>query len=515
MTRNQLENRLLHPHLIGIYPVLGLLSANILEIPPSDGLRALAISLLFSTVLTAAAIRLAGSRLKGALLASLVLAAFFAYGHLYLAFEAVGWFLGRHRFLVPVMALVVGAMALWIWRLKGSLVPLTSALNITAVVLVLLPLAQIGIVQIGLWQAPDSSANPSRLATAPGEVAPDIYYILLDGYPRGDILLNTFDHDNAPLLNYLTARGFYIADCSQANYSFTMASMAATLNMTYLDNKSGTRRIEVSDSRLGDLIRDSQVEALVDELGYTTVNFDTGYRWLRWRDPDVYLSPFSETENRFLVNTGINGFELLLVRSSAALIAFDLQVSQPDNQTLNLYDMLADSPKDVQRERLQFEFDMLQEIPTAIDGPKFVYAHITVPHPPYLYDSVGNEVLNEPSDEISAYREQVIYLNGHLESILETIFAGSDPEPIIVIQSDHGALIPYTAEGIDYREKIAILNAYYLPGVEPAALYKNITPVNTFRLIFDRYFGGSFGLLEDHSFLVDEPVDLGCQTPGS
>ena len=414
-----------------------------------------------------------------------------------------------YPYLAPLYLTLFTVLTALIWRRKSGWEPINAALNVIAIILVVLPVLQILSVQFRLWKTPDTLTSSAGLVLPDEAVAPDIYYILLDGYPRGDILASTFDYDNAPLLDFLVERDFYIATCSQANYSFTMASMAATLNMTYLDNGSGSQRIELSDSRLGDLIRDSQVEALVDELGYTTVNFDTGYRWLRWRNADLYLSPFEATENRFLVNTGLNGFELLLVRSSAALLLFDLQISQPGNETLNLYEILADSPRDVQRQRLQFEFEMLREIPTSVAGPKFIYAHITVPHPPYLYDAEGKEVLKEPADEISAYREQVIYLNGHLPVIIDNILQSSDRPPVIIIQSDHGALIPYTAEGVDYREKIAILNAYYLPGAPPAPLYQTITPVNTFRIVFDRYFGGEFGLLDDHSFLIDEPVDLG------
>jgi hypothetical protein len=45
-----------------------------------------------------------------------------------------------------------------------------------------------------------------------------------------------------------------------------------------------------------------------------------------------------------------------------------------------------------------------------------------------------------------------------------------------------------------------ILNAYYLPNGGDQMLYSTITPVNTFRLIFDYYFGGDYGLIEDISY---------------
>lgn len=45
---------------------------------------------------------------------------------------------------------------------------------------------------------------------------------------------------------------------------------------------------------------------------------------------------------------------------------------------------------------------------------------------------------------------------------------------------------------------MGILNALYLPGVA-APLYDSITPVNTFRVVLDAYFGQHLPLLTDVS----------------
>ena len=39
-------------------------------------------------------------------------------------------------------------------------------------------------------------------------------------------------------------------------------------------------------------------------------------------------------------------------------------------------------------------------------------------------------------------------------------------------------------------------------------LYSKITPVNTFRLILDTYFGSDYGLLEDVSYFSKSEEDL-------
>jgi hypothetical protein len=50
-----------------------------------------------------------------------------------------------------------------------------------------------------------------------------------------------------------------------------------------------------------------------------------------------------------------------------------------------------------------------------------------------------------------------------------------------------------------------ILNAYYLPGVDPNLLYNTISPVNTFRIIFNQYFGAHYDLLPDTSYYSEFP----------
>jgi len=48
-----------------------------------------------------------------------------------------------------------------------------------------------------------------------------------------------------------------------------------------------------------------------------------------------------------------------------------------------------------------------------------------------------------------------------------------------------------------------ILNAYYLPERGKAALYESISPINTFRVILNLYFGAHLELLSDESYYSD------------
>jgi hypothetical protein len=137
--------------------------------------------------------------------------------------------------------------------------------------------------------------------------------------------------------------------------------------------------------------------------------------------------------------------------------------------------------------------DTLQKIPD-LPEKKFVYAHLFVTHQPFVFDTDGsfNPFL---SQDYADYRDQVVFANQKLLEIVRTILARSDPAPIIVIQGDHSYF-----DGI---HRVKILNAYYFPDGGEEVLYPTVTPVNTFRLIFNTYYGGEYPLLPDVSRYMD------------
>jgi hypothetical protein len=129
--------------------------------------------------------------------------------------------------------------------------------------------------------------------------------------------------------------------------------------------------------------------------------------------------------------------------------------------------------------------------------------HIIIPHFPFIftpdgqfqtdpgyYSGKGNIAINEEYKK-KGYLNQVQFDNNQLLVIIKTLLADSKTPPIIIIQGDHG---------LNGENRFVILNAYYLPGNGNALLYPQITPVNTFRVIFNTYFGSHFELLPDISY---------------
>jgi hypothetical protein len=105
-------------------------------------------------------------------------------------------------------------------------------------------------------------------------------------------------------------------------------------------------------------------------------------------------------------------------------------------------------------------------------------------------------------DYIARYRDQLAFLNKKILQAIDAILSRSPEPPIIILQGDHGsrAYADFDRPEASYlKENLAILNAYHLPGDDRKLVYPEISPVNTFRLIFKHYFGADLDLLEDRS----------------
>jgi len=483
-----------HVLLLAVYPVLALLANNITQVRLQAAGRALLVVLAGVSLLWLALTAVLRSASRAGLLCSLYSLLFFSYGHVYNLLEMQpGWAsaLGRHRVLAPIWLILAAAGSRGLLRRLKDTARFTRSLNVVAAVMATLPLAQLAWFQ---WQSLRVQEQPTNLSAEftglrlpQSQPLPDVYYIILDGYARGDVLQRAMGFDNSAFLSRLQQLGFYVAACSQSNYSQTELSLASSLNLVYLDSLIKIDPESQDRLPLRHWLRQSATRQALEHLGYTFVAFETGYLFSQFEDAGVYYSRLTQKVG------GMSGFELLLVKTSAGLLLVDSAKLLP--QFLRL-DQAA--PANQRREQILYTLDTLADVPGGVASPKFVFAHIVAPHTPIVFDSNGEAVdYEKPADEASyfpAYTAEVRYLNGRVIQVIERILADSPAPPIIIIQADHGHDLASAGD------RMAILNAYYLPGGGQAELYPSITPVNTFRLVFNRYFGGQFALLPDKSY---------------
>jgi len=494
MMSKQFKNLPIHPFLIATYAVLALLSHNIEEIKPSVATRSLLISLGASLLLFLVLRIFIRNWQRAAILTTITLALFFSYGHVYDFLEQtsiLGLSLGRHRFLVPLWLAMWAGSIWWIARQKHDFSSWTQALNLITIFAMVFPLAQIGLYSARLLEA-SSSHNAQASAITPlslpkDQPAPDIYYIILDAYSRDDTLRDVYQMDNTSFLNQLEQTGFYVARCSQSNYAQTQLSLGSSLNFNYLETLSGlytpghTTRVGIED-----FIRHNAARKDLEQLGYKIVAFETGFMGTQWEDADLYLSPSKNPLGNVQVLNGMNSFEALLLRTSAGLLLMDSKTALP-----RFLQPGFDNPQKIHRNLILYDLDQLHDLPS-MPGPKFVFAHMVIPHPPYVFGPNG-EYINYDREDIPAYRDQVTFINKRILELVKHIIAASATQPIIILQGDHGGVI--TAP----NDRMKIFNAYYLPNGGEKNLYPDITPVNSFRVIFDTYFGANYQLLKDTS----------------
>ncbi len=58
------------------------------------------------------------------------------------------------------------------------------------------------------------------------------------------------------------------------------------------------------------------------------------------------------------------------------------------------------------------------------------------------------------------------------------------------------------------KKKFSILNAYYLPGEKTNLLYPSISPVNSFRVVFNLFFNEEYDLLPDKSYAFKDDENI-------
>jgi hypothetical protein len=127
-------------------------------------------------------------------------------------------------------------------------------------------------------------------------------------------------------------------------------------------------------------------------------------------------------------------------------------------------------------------------------GSKFVFAHILVPHPPYIFTPEGE--FRPRMSEIAGYRNNVEFIDRQIVITVKAIIERSSRPSIIIIQGDHGP----SGKSVTPQVRMSILNAYYVNDETRGSLYDTITPVNSFRVIFNHYFDSSYPLLDDVSY---------------
>lgn len=516
------------PYFIVIYACLHILSGNILDIPIKQSLPTLFISSIFVTFIILISFFFSRNLHRSVFLTALIIFFSLSYGHIFHYTQNIrlsGFALANHYILLPFFIILVSTMVISFNKLSGEKSVFFSnillLISTTAVMLPFLiytiPTVYFRLDPFQFWESDNGQMIQLSLDMRSYKNSQtDVYYIILDGYGRRDILLDYYQFDNTDFIEYLENKGFYIAEESRSNYIQTSLSIASSLNLSYIEPNSIFNENTIQRWALKNLINESNIRSFFERQGYQFITIDSGYLYTNIENADIHLSPF----------ISINDFERIFLTSSVFVIADDLNWNRIPFYTYNTH-----------RRRLQYAFNQLTRIKD-FPGKNFVFVHLVIPHPPFVVDEYGNpktpwrafsmgdvEFVGTQEEYINGFIDQIKYTNQQITKFVDSVLNQSDSDAIIVLQGDHGPRLQTNWDSIDdtcIREAVSILNAYYLPNQNSFGLYLSITPVNTFRIILNDYFGTQLEMQPDSTYFsnylrpfnftdVTEVITDGCQ----
>ncbi len=445
---------------------------------------------------------------KAALLTFLFCFMFFSYGHFVQLLKTT---ILRGMREPPILMVVWVTVFIWLGHLaaksRRSFSQLTSILNVSILALILFSLVKIVTpllipakapeLQSGITTAETQDWIPndlltSRTALPPKTELPDVYYLIFDRYGANQILQQYFGFDNSDFLNHFKDLGFFVASNSLCNYPASYLSLSSALNMRYLNSLVRDKRLR--KEVVHGMLQDHKVGRLLKSIGYKYLHAGGWWKPTRknkYADINFHGKWSLEINREFAIEL----FELSLFRG---VFKKSLLVVRRRKALLRTFDQLAKVPE--------------------MKGPKFVFAHILLPHRPYIFESDGSPLKGSARSQKTPeenYINQLRFTNTKIKWLVSEILRKSKSPPIIVIQSDEGPRkedislknLQKKFKGREEMKRIAtgmrcrILNMYYLPGVGSSSLYESITPVNSFRLIFNLYFGADLEYLEDRTYV--------------
>lgn len=373
-------------------------------------------------------------------------------------------FIGEMLIVIITAIILLVVFARWLVRTKRSILSLNSYLNLLTTIFLIIEVAGCSMANISKIELKEEIELKSSVNNP--NTKPDIYFILLDGYTGFSGLKKLWKFDNGELKKFLDKNNFFFAQNGRSVYNVTNYSLASTFNMTELIYDTSNLYGKGSFLTLANLIKHNPVVEYLNKSGYDLINFSF------W---DIY------DRNKFYQ-------DIYFLRGG--------NIYQSRTIYGHLYEIWNERFADM-AEINSGIFNSLEKLPGTFDEiPKFVYAHIMMPHPPYYFDAEGNRtdfIYSNDGKNMHKYLEQLKYTNKLLMKTITGILNSSKQPPIIIVQSDHGFR---SYEGNDKLEiEHSTLSCFYFPDQDYSILNDSLKSVNTFRIIFNKYFNQNLKLI--------------------
>ena len=460
-----MKHLIIFPFLLAFFPSWILILKNYDELIFQDILISLAI-VSVSIIIWIVIRKIIKNSNKAALITGVGVVFFFYFGYVQDALKGIlvsNIPVNKTSILVPISIIIFIILTIYFIKSKNNFESIIKIANVVSITLILVVCVQFII--------PGASAEK-----------PNVYHIILDEYTDNEILTKKFGYNNEKFLEFLNNNGFYMHDKLFSTFGGTVKELNVILNMEY--PKKLRWMSEDYES-----LNNNKVMSIFSNQNYSIIETNSMMRWKN----------FSDVDTKLCYDTNFINSEFLDQVLGKSIIRYFLEKYQQDTR----------------RDTVRCTFDVLNEITLKTDGPKYVFSHVYVPHPPFLFGPNGENVIPDRR-EISGlqswenpqgYVNQLIYATNEITVVIKNIVK-NDPNAIIIVQGDTGTLT-----GADISKKTmkeiyqahSILYAVRIPDVEDSDY---MIPVNTYRIIFNNYFNMNYDYLEYHSYLVDNDGNM-------
>jgi hypothetical protein len=485
-----------HPLAFAAWPVVNLYRVNIAETPFREALASTLLCMAVAGIVLNVFMLVVRDVRRSALMTSIAMLALMMWGPVRDSTGDPGWLF----FVWVGVAVVLVLLLAFAGGVARELTIVAAAVATVVLLLALVPVVQ---AKLPDFRAARRAVPPQENIdqqvgdwAAPGEPR-DIFYLVFDRYGAQASMEDRWSMELDPFFDQLQSRGFVVTPDSKANHLRTAQSLSSTFNMRYHQPLAEQYGPDTGNMLpIYELLENHLVGRMLKERGYEYVHIGA------WWDP----TQSSRNADQNWSYERWKDFSLELFRSTL-LSRFEHRLSgRPRSEELR------HGPYNGALE----QFRSLR-LAAARPGPTFTFAHVLLPHEPFVFDRHGNYITLD--EDIARgrdlnYREQTLFTNELILRFLDDVLdVPAEERPIIVVAADEGphpVRFKADEENFDWtqatdeelREKFAILNAYYLPDPPgDPGLYDTISPVNTWRVLFNTYFGGEVPLLEDRSYV--------------
>lgn len=354
-------------------------------------------------------------------------------------------------------------------------------LTIATAFLVALNLARLAPVEIRRAQAQAAAFSSRSAAAAESQddhlPKPDIYFLIFDEAVGFDAMRQYWQNDRVDdFSDWLKQQGFYVAEASHSQTHSTIEEMARRLNYEVYkrDKRALTERFQQ--------IADNRVMNYLKAKGYTTIVFDEA------RSPIAYPA-----KTKILADINFEDDPALKLKNDGSLLdEFGMMLAE--KSMLRPYVQSATPNNGRERRHQTFIYFTIDKLGDLQDvSPKFVYAHLILPHLPFQFNEDGSQV--DPIHQLNwdYYEGNYNFSLLVARQMIENILADADPQnpPIIILQSDHGARngeYENQMENYPQEYKSLIINAMLIPSCPDAPLTPDVMPINTFPIVLNCAF---------------------------